>query len=194
MCAHPASNGDWAISVDQQEASLGGEVSDLDLEALFNSHGASCYHLARTILRDAELAQDAVQEAFLEHWRNRSFDSTRSTHRSWLLMLTHRKAVDRVRHEQRRSCLPMDAAAEPASTRRSPEDLAVAYAMAPSVRAALNRLPRVQREALSLAYWGGYTQREIAEITQTPIGTVKTRMRAGMISLRDALGDERDFA
>ena len=182
------------MSVDQQELSPGGEVSDFDLDALFHSHGASCYHLARTILRDAELAQDAVQEAFLDHWRNRTFDAARSTHRTWLMMLTHRKAVDRVRHEQRRSYLPMDAAAEPAATGRGPEDLAVAYVVAPRVRAALNTLPRVQQEALSLAYWGGHTQREISEITATPLGTVKTRIRAGMISLRDALGDEQDVA
>ena len=175
------------MSVDQQGLSPGGGVSDFDLEALFSSHGASCYLLARTILRDAELAQDAVQEAFLEHWRDRTFDATRSKHRTWLLMLTHRKAVDRVRYEQRRSHLPMDAAAEPASTRRSPEDLAMAHVMAPHMRAALNRLPQVQREALTLAYWGGYTQREIAEITRTPLGTVKTRTRAGMISLRETL-------
>ena len=182
------------MSVDQQELSPGGEVSEFDLEALFSSYGASCYLLARTILRDAELAQDAVQEAFLDHWRNRTFDATRSTPRSWLLMLTHRKAVDRVRHEQRRSYLPMELVGEPASNRRSPEDLAMAYLVAPRVRAALNTLPRVQQEALSLAYWGGYTQREIAEITRTPLGTVKTRVRAGMISLREALGDERDVA
>ena len=184
--AHPSSR---AAS---QEVHPGGTAEDVDLEALFKSHGASCYGLARSILRDTELAQDAVQEAFFEHWRNRTFDATRSTHRTWLLMLTHRKAIDRVRHEQRRSHLPMDAAVDPASTGRGPEELAVASHMAPQVRAALNTLPRVQQEALALAYWGGYKQREIAAITQTPIGTVKTRMRNGMIALREALRDERD--
>lgn len=113
-------------------------------------------------------------------WRNRTFDATRATHRTWLLMLTHRKAVDRVRHEQRRSHLPMDTAVDPASTGRGPEELAMASHMAPQVRAALTTLPRVQQEALALAYWGGYKQREIAEITQTPVGTVKTRKWAGI--------------
>lgn len=182
------------MSVDQQELSPGAGASDFDLEALFSAYGGSCYRLARTILLDEALAQDVVQEAFLEHWRNRAFDATRATHRTWLLMLTHRKAVDRVRHEQRRSHLPLEAAAEPVSMRRSPEDLAVARAMAPEVRAALDTLPKVQREALSLAYWGGYTQREIAGITRTPLGTVKTRTRAGLISLRELLGDGRDAA
>ena len=170
------------------------EAAPVQLETLFKAYGASCYALARTILRDEQLAQDAVQEAFLEHWRNRTFDATRSTHRTWLLMLTHRKAGDRVRHEQRRSHLPMDAAVNPASTGRGPEELAMASHMAPQVRAALTTLPRVQQEALALAYWGGYKQREIAEITQTPVGTVKTRTRAGMITLRAALADQHDNA
>lgn len=162
-----------------------------DLEALFKAHGGFCYSVARRILRDPDLAQDAVQEAFLEHWRSTTFDGTRSTHRRWLLMLTHRQAVDRVRHEERRKTSPLDAAADQASTTRSPEELAMASHMAPKVRAALNALPRVQREALALAYWGGYKQREIATITQAPIGTVKTRMRSGMIALGGALSDER---
>lgn len=166
------------------------EAAD-DLEALFKAHGAFCYSLARRILRDPDLAQDAVQEAFLEHWRSKTFDGTRSTHRRWLLMLTHRQAVDRVRHEERRKTSPMDEAADQMSTSRSPEELAMASHMAPKVRAALNALPRVQQEALALAYWGGYKQREIAAITQTPIGTVKTRMRSGMIALGGALNDER---
>lgn len=134
----------------------------------------------------------AVQNAFLEHWRNRSFDATRSTHRTWLLMLTHRRAVDRVRYAQRRSSLSLEAAPEPVSTRRGPENLTLADIVAPGVRAALETLPQAQRDVLTLAYWGGYTQREVAEITRAPLGTVKTRMRNGMISLRSALGDERD--
>ena len=182
------------MSVDQQELGRVAGIPDFDLEGLFEAYGASCYFLARNILRDKQLAQDAVQEAFLEHWRNRAFDATRSTHRSWLLMLTHRKAVDRVRHEQRRSYLPMEAAAEQVSTRRGPEELAVAAVMAPHVRAALTTLPQAQQEALTLAYWGGYTQREIAEITHTALGTVKARMRVGMISLRQALRHTRELA
>ncbi|MBC7558201.1 MAG: sigma-70 family RNA polymerase sigma factor [Dermatophilaceae bacterium] len=163
----------------------------VELEALFASYGAACHALARTVLRDVDFAQDVVQEAFLEHWRNASFDATRSTHRSWLLMLTHRKAVDRVRYEQRRKSLSLEAAPELVSTLRGPDDLALAAVLAPRVRAALVSLPRVQREVLALAFWGGCTQREVAEITRAPLGTVKTRMRNGMISLRLALVDER---
>lgn len=161
-----------------------------ELDALFEAHGAACYGLARHLLRDSALAQDAVQEAFLQHWRGSAFDPALSTPRSWLLMLTHRKAVDRVRYEQRRTSLPLEAAAEPVSTCRSPEDLALANLQAPKVRAALASLSEAQREALTLAYWGCHTQREIAAITRVPLGTVKTRMRSGMIRLREALGDQ----
>lgn len=167
-------------------------VEDADLDALMTSHGAVCFRLARRLLRDAGLAQDVVQEAFFEHWRSGGFDPTRSTPRVWLLMLTHRKAVDRVRHEQRRTYSCLEGVPEKASPRRGPEDAALARLLAPKVHAALATLPSVQQTALSLAYWGGYTQREIAEITRTPLGTVKTRMRSGMISLRHALRDERD--
>lgn len=167
-----------------------GGTAAVDLEVLFRAYGASCYALARAILHDSELAQDTVQEAFLEHWRSRTFDERRSTHRTWLLMLTHRKAVDRIRHEQRRSHVPIDGTAEQASTRRGPEELAMAAVLGPKVRAAMMTLPRVQLEALTLAYWGGYTQREIAEFTHTPVGTVKTRTRNAMIALRAALGDQ----
>jgi RNA polymerase sigma-70 factor (ECF subfamily) len=163
----------------------------VDLEVLYKAYGSACYGLARRILRDPELAQDAVQEAFLQHWRSAGFDASRSTHRSWLLMLTHRKAVDRVRHEEHRASSSLESAPEQPSTRRGPEELALASVQTPKVRAALAALPRVQREALALAYWGGYTQREVAGITRTPLGTVKTRMRSGMITMRETLADER---
>lgn len=168
-----------------------GKVDAAELEALFAAHGASCYGLARHILRDADMAQDVVQDAFLQHWRHGVFDPHRSTPRTWLLVLTHHKAVDRVRHEERRKCSPLDAAADAPSMRRGPEDLALASVQAVKVKTALTALSHIQREALELAYWGGYTQREIAEITGVPLGTVKTRTRSGMISLRTALADER---
>lgn len=163
-----------------------------ELEALFASYGAACYALARTVLRDVDLAQEVVQEAFLEHWRGAGFDATRSTHRGWLLMLTHRRAVDRVRYEERRNSASTGAARESASSRQGRADLALAGDLAPRVRAALSTLPRAQQEVLALAYWGGFTQREVAKITRSPLGTVKTRMQNGMISLQKALVDERD--
>jgi RNA polymerase sigma-70 factor (ECF subfamily) len=170
---------------------FGDAAEGVDLSALFSAYGASCYSLARSILRDKDLAQDVVQEAFLEHWRSKAFDASLSTHKRWLLMLTHRKAVDRVRREQRRAWSPLlETTPEEASPQRSPEDAALANVLAPKVREALSALPKPQQQALALAYWGGYTQREIAEMTGTPLGTVKTRMRSGMIALRRDLSDE----
>ena len=168
------------------------DTVDVDLEALFRDYGACCHALARGVLRDEKLAQDVVQEAFLDHWRGASFDVTRGTRRHWLLMLTHRRAVDRARYEQRRVCSTFEAAPEQESARRGPEDVALARVLAVTVRQALGTLPRVQQEALTLAYWGGYTQREIADITRAPLGTVKTRTRNGMISLREVLREQRD--
>ena len=167
-------------------------LDGVDLEALFRDYGACCQALARGVLRDENLAQDVVQEAFLDHWRGASFDATRGTRRHWLLMLTHRRAVDRARYEQRRVCSTFEVAPEQESARRGPEDVALARVLAVTVRQALGTLPRVQQEALTLAYWGGYTQREIADITRAPLGTVKTRTRNGMISLREVLRDQCD--
>ncbi len=145
--------------------------------------------LARRIVVDPQLAEDVVQEAFLAYWRNpAAFDASRGAFGSWLLALVHHKAVDAVRREtsQRRR---VDAAGESLD----PEivlDLAdvVADRLADAgVRKALEALPTVQREALVLAYWGGYTQREIALRTGAPLGTVKTRMLAGMRRLQQGL-------
>lgn len=166
-------------------------VDLVELEALFEAYGGHCFALARRVLRDKHLAQDVVQEAFLDFWQSTTFDATRSTARSWLLMLTHRKAVDRVRYEQRRSVLALDVAREQVSTQRGPESLALASVLTTHVRAALSTLPQVQAEALGLAYWGGYTQREVAQITGVPLGTAKSRMRDGMVALREALSDQR---
>ena len=163
----------------------------VEWEALFTSCGAACYNLARSIIRDPNLAEDVVQEVFLQLWLDTNFDATRSTPVRWLLMLTHRKAVDRIRHEERRKASSLEAVAEQVSAQRGPEDLAMAHVLAPKVRAALATLPQVQQEVLALAYWGGYTQREVAGIIGVPLGTVKTRMRNGMFLLRTALRDER---
>lgn len=167
-----------------------GALEVAELEALFEAYGAFCYGLALNILRDADLAHDVVQQVFLDHWRDAALGATGPTHRRWLLVLTHRKAVDRVRREQRRSCSPLDAALEHASTPPRSDDLAMAGVQAPKARAALASLSQVQRQALALAYWGGCTQREVAEITRAPLATVKTRMLHGMTALREAFGEE----
>ncbi|MCZ2804799.1 sigma-70 family RNA polymerase sigma factor [Modestobacter sp. VKM Ac-2983] len=157
--------------------------------ALLDEHTASALALARRILLDERLAEDVVQEAFVAYWRDpAAYDGARGSFRSWFLALVHHKAVDAVRHEasqQRRA----DAVAE-RFREASSLDVAelVAGRMADArVRTALAELPTVQREALVLAYWGGYTQREIAQRTGAPLGTVKTRMMVGMRRLQNGL-------
>jgi RNA polymerase sigma factor (sigma-70 family) len=160
------------------------------LEGLYARYGRSCYALARRVVADEQLAQDVVQEVFLALWRDASrFDAERGGFSTWLLSMTHHKAVDCVRREEnlrkRRTAVEQLEAAEPPVP--APDDEVWASVRGERVRAALRALPPAQREALVLAYFGGYTQREIAGLTTTPLGTVKTRMLAGMRRMRDGL-------
>jgi RNA polymerase sigma-70 factor (ECF subfamily) len=134
-----------------------------------------------------------LQDVFLSVWRDPTgYDRARGSFASWLLAVVHHKAVDAVRREesQRRRQhraeeeLELDA---PTAT-RDVEDEAWSRVVAEQVRAALGGLADPQREALTLAYYGGYTQREVAALTGAPLGTVKTRMLAGMRRLREELG------
>jgi RNA polymerase sigma factor (sigma-70 family) len=173
--------------VDQISAGDGGA-----LDEVYQRHGTACYRLARQVTANPTLAEDCVQEVFLALWRRpESYAATRGGLGGWLLGLTHHKAVDAVRREtaqQRRAAA--DAARRivtEAPERTDPAAAAAVGERARAVRAELGRLPAAQREAIGLAYFGGYTQREIAGLTGVPLGTVKTRMLAGMRRLRDTL-------
>ena len=166
------------------------------LERLYARHGGACLALARQVLVDAHYAEDAVQEAFLHLWRHAgAFDGTRSSARTWLVMLTRARAIDRVRYEQRRTTSALAADHDRPDERPGPDVQAITAALARQTVAVLAVLPAVQREALVLAYWGGYTQREVAAITGAPLGTVKTRMRAALaaLSLHLAPQDDREL-
>ena len=163
-----------------------GAGDEAALAALYDRFGRVAYGVALRILRDQALAEDAVQEAFLAVWRSAgSYRRERAKPSTWLLTLVHRRAVDLVRREDRRRAERLD---EP------PEDVGVAVPeeaqlreRRAAVQAALGRLPADQRQALELAYYGGYTQSELAEHLGVPLGTVKSRMFAGLSRLRDAL-------
>ncbi len=151
------------------------------------------FALARRILSDDALAEDVLQEVFLSVWRDPSaFDRARGSVASWLLAVVHHKAVDAVRREEsqrrRQSRAEDEAVLDAPIAARDVEDDAWSRVVADQVRTALGVLPEPQREALTLAYYGGYTQREVAALTGTPLGTVKTRMLAGMRRLRTELG------
>ena len=164
------------------------------LEALYRQHAGACLAHARRVVVDLDLAEDVVQEAFLDLWRQASrLDGTRSSVRGWLLMLTHRRSVDRVRSEQHRRVEELTAERECADGRRGPEDHAVIAGLGESARQALAALSPAKRELLVLAYWGGLTQTEVAQRTGIPLGTVKTRTLAALRQLRHLL-DDRGWA
>jgi RNA polymerase sigma-70 factor (ECF subfamily) len=139
------------------------------------------------VLRDAALAEDAVQEAFLAIWRGAErFAPERAKASSWIMTLVHRRAVDLVRREQRRRADSLPEA-EPAALEGSAEDVVWLRLERERVQEALRQLPDRQRETLELAYYGGFTQSELAERLGRPLGTVKSQMFAALASLRDLL-------
>jgi RNA polymerase sigma-70 factor (ECF subfamily) len=159
------------------------------LAELYDRFGRVAYGLARRILRDEALAEDAVQDAFLTAWRRAdTFMPERSKASTWLLTLVHRRAVDLVRREERRRAEPIDESTEiPAEA--TAEDVAWLRFERERVQAALRQLPDQQREALELAYYGGFTPSELAERLGQPVGTIKSRMFSGLGRLRDLLAE-----
>ena len=160
------------------------------LEALYARYGRPCYSLARRILTDEQLAQDVVQEVFLALWRDAArFDATRGGFSTWLLSMTHHKSVDSVRREEnlRKRRTSADLLETHESDAPKVDEAVWSLVRRERVREVLQTLPDPQREALTLAYFGGYTQREISGLTATPLGTVKTRMLAGMKRMKESL-------
>lgn len=159
------------------------------LGVLYDRFGRLAYGLAFRILRDQALAEDAVQEAFLAVWRSAdAYKRERAKPSTWILTVVHRRAVDLVRREERRRGEPLEAAPEPTSA-PADEDVTL-HARRAAVQAALTELSDDQRQALELAYYGGLTQSELAERLGVPLGTVKSRMFAGLGRLRELLATE----
>ena len=158
-------------------------------EALYDLYSRSIFSLAVGIVGDREAAAEVTQEVFLGIWRGApDFDPRRGDPRSWILSLAHHKSVDAVRRRRLRSAEPLH------ESMTDPVDVAgVAMRTVESahVRNALATLSEGQREAITLAYYGGYTQQEVAERLRVPLGTVKTRIRDGMLRLRSQLGSMR---
>ena len=160
------------------------------LAELYDRVGRVAYGLALRVLRDDRLAEDAVQDAFLAVWRTAAaFRAERAKASTWILTLVHRRAVDVVRREERRRTEPLDEATRDAATSESAEDAAWLGFERQRVQEALTQLPDAQREAIELAYYGGYSQSELAERLGLPLGTIKSRMFAGLARLRELLDD-----
>jgi RNA polymerase sigma factor (sigma-70 family) len=159
------------------------------LAELYDRFGRVAYGVALRIVRDEKLAEDAVQEGFLTAWRNADrFMPERAKAATWLLTLVHRRSVDVVRRENRRRAefLPEE---DDGATSLSAEDDAWLRLERERVQAALRQLPDQQREAIELAYYGGFTQSELAERLGQPVGTIKSRMFTGLARLRELLAE-----
>jgi RNA polymerase sigma-70 factor (ECF subfamily) len=178
---------DLAHLSDEAVVALAARADDVAFAELYDRYGRVAYGLALRVLRDEALAEDAVQDAFLAIWRGASrFIPERGQASSWILMLVHRRAVDLVRREDRRRAEPFDGE-ELAAGEGSAEDVAWLRLERERVQAALQQLSDPQREALELAYYGGFTQSELAERLGQPLGTIKSRMFAGLTRLHELL-------
>jgi RNA polymerase sigma-70 factor, ECF subfamily len=157
-------------------------------DAVYDRISAPVFGIVRRVIRDPAQSEEVTQEVLLEVWRAASaFDAGRGSAMAWVTMLAHRRAVDRVRSVQKESererriatsDIPFDEVAEAVESSLERE----------RVRRCLGSLTEVQRESVTLAYYGGYTYGQVASVLGVPPGTVKTRMRDALIRLRDCLG------
>ncbi len=175
---------------DEALLALAGREDEEALAELYDRYSRVAYGLALRVVRDPALAEDAVQEAFLAVWRSASgFRSERAKPSTWILTLVHRRAVDVVRREERRRAAPLETAEEPEALGHATDEEVELTDRRRLVQQALQQLPDDQREALELAYYGGLTQSELAERLSVPLGTIKSRMFAGLRRLRDILAE-----
>jgi RNA polymerase sigma-70 factor (ECF subfamily) len=183
----PRVSRDLAHLSDEAVVALVARSDERALAELYDRYGGPAYSLARHVVRDQALAEDAVQEAFLAIWRGAErFVPERAKASTWIMTLVHRRAVDLVRREQRRraDALPD---AEPAAGDPSAEEAVWLRLERERVQEALRQLPDRQRETLELAYYGGFTQSELADRLGRPLGTIKSQMFAALAGLRDVL-------
>lgn len=167
------------------DETLMGRVGEADVhafETLYDRYCGPVYSLAMGMLRDAVLAQEVTQDVFLAIWRGaREFDAQRGSARAWLLSVAHHKSVDAVRRSRRTLTVPLS---DTITSEADVIEAAQARVDAGHVRRALEALSVEQRTVIVLAYYGGYSQREIAQRLGVPLGTIKTRMRDGLLRLR----------
>jgi RNA polymerase sigma factor (sigma-70 family) len=177
---------DLAHLSDEALVALAARGEEVALAELYDRFGRVAYGLALRIVRDAALAEDAVQDAFLAIWKTAGrFMPERAKASTWILTLVHRRAVDLVRREERRRAEPLEAAT--VGTEVGADETAWLRFERDRVQRALRALPDQQREAIELAYYGGFTQSELADRLGLPLGTIKSRMFAGLSQLRKLL-------
>ncbi len=166
---------------------LGDETA---FEELYDAVAPRVFGLVRRVVRDPAQSQEVTQEVFVDIWAQASrFDADRGKAMSWILVIAHRKAVDKVRASQASNDRDLrQGIKEYQESYDDVADTVESHMEAERVNKALESLTQSQQEAIRLAYYGGYTHQEVAELLKIPVGTVKTRIRDGMIRLRDRLG------
>jgi RNA polymerase sigma-70 factor, ECF subfamily len=157
-------------------------------EAVYDQLAGPVYGLIRKVVRDPAQSEEVTQEVLLEVWRTASrFDAARGSASTWVMTIAHRRAIDRVRsataaaEREHKTAQPLVLTDEVAETVAANMD-------AERVRRCLGGLTGLQRESITLAYYGGYTYPQVAALLHTALGTVKTRIRDGLIRLRDCMG------
>lgn len=162
-------------------------------EVFYDRHGGVSYSLAYRILGDRTAAEDCIQEAFISIWRSGArFDRTRGSVRSWTLSIVRNRAIDALRSKAGKApklTFDDDAILESRPAVEQTEEEAMRHETADEVRGALSQLPAEQSKVIELAYFGGFSQSEIAGMLNTPLGTVKGRMRLGLEKIRGELAE-----
>ena len=190
MCAarseqEPAERADAGLDTLLTHVAKGDQAA---FEALYDQLAASVYGLIRKVLRNPSQAEEVTQEVLLEVWRTASrFDPARGSAATWMLTIAHRRAIDRVRAEEAAAAREQRTAQVPAAVDEVAETVEASMD-AERVRRCLAGLTELQRESITLAYYGGYSYAQVAALLDTALGTIKTRIRDGLTRLRACLG------
>lgn len=174
----------------EQLLALVARGDDSAFRAVYDRTAPSVLGVARRVLRDPAQSEEVMQEVLLEVWRTASrFDPSAGSAAAWITTMAHRRAVDRVRSEQRAAERELRAATASVAYDEVTDAVETSFERE-RVRRCLDGLTELQRESVTLAFYGGYTYPEVARLLGVAVGTIKTRMRDGLIRLRDCLGVE----
>ncbi|MEY2471039.1 MAG: polymerase sigma-70 factor, subfamily [Actinomycetota bacterium] len=180
----------WSDSSDAALVIAIGRWSEEALAEAYRRHGGAVFALARRVCRDAGISEEVVQEVFVKLWTTPDrFDPERGSLRSWLLAQTHSRAIDRLRSDSSRRTREERDVSRTANAGYDVEREVWDLAVADRVNDVMGDLPDLERRAIELAYFDGYTYREVAQLLDTPEGTVKSRIRSGLKRMRADLVD-----